>query len=162
MPLRLRLSSPPQDSFHPPNDPATYRDLLMFEERLKSNAASLQRRKSRYQRSYMARAAIVYLLTLVPLAVLLLKLVLIIAFLLSEVFLQTSFLSLPYVWLMRKLTSDIVEPPPIIPYFASALLFVSVTTLVLFFASGMYGEKIAYANQSVPPSILFLVPRFFL
>jgi hypothetical protein len=27
------------------------------------------------------------------------------------------------------------------------LLFVSVTTLVLFFASGMYSEKIAYANQ---------------
>jgi hypothetical protein len=50
--MPLRLSSPPQDTFYPPNDPATYRDLLMFEERLKSNAASLQRRKSRYQRSY--------------------------------------------------------------------------------------------------------------
>jgi hypothetical protein len=33
------------------------------------------------------------------------------------------------------------------PYFASGLLFVSVTTLVLFFASGMYTEKIGYANQ---------------
>lgn len=33
------------------------------------------------------------------------------------------------------------------PYFASGLLFVSVTTLVLFFASGMYSEKIAYANK---------------
>jgi hypothetical protein len=58
---------------------------------------------------------------------------------------------------MRKLTDDIVEPPPIIPYFASALLFVSVTTLVLFFASGMYSEKIAYANQSVP-IIIFCPP----
>ena len=36
-------------SFHPPNDPATYRDVLLFEERLKTNAATLQRRKSRYQ-----------------------------------------------------------------------------------------------------------------
>jgi len=36
------------------------------------------------------------------------------------------------------------------PYFASGLLFVSVTTLVLFFASGMYSEKVAYANQYVP------------
>jgi hypothetical protein len=35
------------------------------------------------------------------------------------------------------------------PYFASGLLFVAVTTLVLFFASGLYAEKIAYANQSV-------------
>lgn len=36
-------------SFSPPNDTATYKDLLLFEERLKINAASLQRRKSRYQ-----------------------------------------------------------------------------------------------------------------
>lgn len=35
------------------------------------------------------------------------------------------------------------------PYFASGLLFVSVTTLVLFFASGMYSEKIGYANRYV-------------
>ncbi|KAG6859966.1 hypothetical protein C0995_001184 [Termitomyces sp. Mi166 len=67
-------------SFTPPNDVATYRDLLLFEERLKSNAMNLQSRKSRYQR----------------------------------------------------------------------LLFVSVTTLVLFFASGMYEEKILYANKYVP------------
>jgi hypothetical protein len=37
-------------SFSPPNDTATFKDLLLFEERLKINAASLQRRKSRYQR----------------------------------------------------------------------------------------------------------------
>jgi hypothetical protein len=47
---------------------------------------------------------------------------------------------------MRKVLPDI-EPPPLHPYFASGLLFVGVTTLVLFFASGMYSEKIAYANQ---------------
>jgi hypothetical protein len=39
----------PKGSFHPPHDTATYRDLLMFEERLKSNASSLKRRKRRYQ-----------------------------------------------------------------------------------------------------------------
>jgi len=45
-------SMPPRSksSFGPPNDSATYRDLLLFEERLKTNAANLQRRKSRYQR----------------------------------------------------------------------------------------------------------------
>lgn len=35
------------------------------------------------------------------------------------------------------------------PYVAPGLLFVAVTTLVLFFASGMYYDKIAYANQCV-------------
>ncbi|KAF9219201.1 hypothetical protein BS17DRAFT_789804 [Gyrodon lividus] len=121
-------------SFYPPNDPATYRDLLMFEERLKTNAASLQRRKSRYQ-------------------LFLVHLVLVIAFLLSEVLLQTAFLDIPYTYLLRSILPDAygnvtsVKPHP---YFASGLLFVAVTTLLLFFASGMYSEKIAYANRYVP------------
>jgi hypothetical protein len=41
--------SPSGSSFFPPNDQATYRDLLLFEERLKTNALILNRRKSRYQ-----------------------------------------------------------------------------------------------------------------
>jgi len=41
--------SPLGPSFFPPNDQATYRDLLLFEERLKTNALILNRRKSRYQ-----------------------------------------------------------------------------------------------------------------
>jgi len=47
-------STPPlsKGSYHPPNDAATYRDLLLFEERLKTNAASLQGRKARYQCAY--------------------------------------------------------------------------------------------------------------
>ncbi|KAI9569184.1 hypothetical protein HD554DRAFT_621126 [Boletus coccyginus] len=121
-------------SFHPPNDPATYRDLLFFEERLKTNAASLQRRKSRYQ-------------------LFLLHLVLVIAFLLSEVLLQTSFLDIPYTYFLRRILPDVsgtvisVKPHP---YFTSGLLFVAITTLLLFFASGMYSEKIAYSNRYVP------------
>ena len=43
---------PPPGLFHPPNDSATYRDLLLFEERLKSNALILKRRKRRYQGMY--------------------------------------------------------------------------------------------------------------
>jgi hypothetical protein len=39
----------PSTSFAPPTDAATFRDLLLFEERLKSNALALRRRKSRYQ-----------------------------------------------------------------------------------------------------------------
>lgn len=85
--------------------------------------------------------------------VFLLQLVILIAFLLSEVFLQTSFLSLPYLWFVHGALPDI-DPPPLHPYFASGLLFVSVTTLILFFASGMYSEKIAYANRYV-----FVGPR---
>ncbi|KAG2033333.1 hypothetical protein BDR03DRAFT_872211 [Suillus americanus] len=121
-------------SFHPSNDPATYRDLLLFEERLKTNAAQLQRRKSRYQ-------------------LFLFHLLIAIAFLLSEVLLQTSFLDIPYTNLLRKVLPDVyggAENFKPHPYFASGLLFVLVTALLLFFASGMYAEKIAYANRYVP------------
>ncbi|KAH9886313.1 hypothetical protein C8Q73DRAFT_658621 [Cubamyces lactineus] len=128
--------SPPtaSPSFHPPNDAATYRDLLLFEERLKTNAASLHRRKRRYQ-------------------LFLLQLLLIIAFLLAEVLLNTNFLGVPYKWVLHQLLPDIYTERSEVrvhPYFASGLLFVSVTTLVLFFASGMYSEKIGYANKYVP------------
>lgn len=50
MPPRPSLPSP-AGSFYPPNDSATHRDLLLFEERLKMNAAVLHRRKRRYQRA---------------------------------------------------------------------------------------------------------------
>ena len=48
MPRRLP-TLPPKDAFYPPNDVSTHRDLLRFEERLKLNYASLNRRKRRYQ-----------------------------------------------------------------------------------------------------------------
>lgn len=38
----------PTAPFHPPADTSTYRDLLLFEERLKLNAEMLRRRKRRY------------------------------------------------------------------------------------------------------------------
>jgi hypothetical protein len=73
-----------------------------------------------------------------------------IAFLLSEVLLQTSLLSIPYKIILQQILPEIYTDDVQVdlhPYVASGLLFVSVTTLVLFFASGMYSEKIAYANQ---------------
>ncbi|KAF8809447.1 hypothetical protein BYT27DRAFT_7187752 [Phlegmacium glaucopus] len=135
MPPRSNLSY--KGSFSPPNDSATYKDLILFEERLKTNAANLQRRKSRYQ-------------------LFLLQLLLVIVFLLSEVLLlppSSSLLAIPYKIILQRLLPDIYTSETEItlhPYFASGLLFVSVTTLVLFFASGMYSEKIAYANKYVP------------
>ncbi|TFK84658.1 hypothetical protein K466DRAFT_588748 [Polyporus arcularius HHB13444] len=124
----------PAGSFYPPNDIATHRDLLLFEERLKTNAAALNRRKRRYQ-------------------LFLVQLLVISAFLLCEVVLQTNMLSYPYKWFLHQLLPDIYPEDADVtvhPYFASGLLFVSVTTLVLFFASGMYSEKISYANRYVP------------
>ncbi|KAF8148453.1 hypothetical protein B0H34DRAFT_737107 [Crassisporium funariophilum] len=134
MPPRPNPST--KGSFCPPNDNATYRDLLLFEERLKTNAANLQRRKSRYQ-------------------LFLFNLLLVIAFLLAEVLLppDNSILSIPYKILLQRILPGIYTPETEVllhPYIASGLLFVSVTTLVLFFASGMYTEKIAYANKYVP------------
>jgi len=126
-------SKPLQGSFHPAPDAATYRDLLLFEERLKTNAATLNRRKRRYQ-------------------LFLAQLMLIILFLLSEVVLQTNLLAIPYRFALMRLLPDVYTdetPIRVHPYFASGLLFVSVTTLVLFFASGMYSEKIGYANRYV-------------
>ena len=85
-------------------------------------------------------------------AVFLLQLLIIIAFLLCEVVLQTNLLSYPYKWVLHQVLPDIYPEDADVrvhPYFASGLLFVSVTTLVLFFASGMYAEKIDYANRCV-------------
>ena len=82
--------------------------------------------------------------------VFLLQLLLIIAFLLCEVLLQTNMLGIPYKWVLHQVLPELYPEDAVVrvhPYFASGLLFVSVTTLVLFFASGMYSEKIGYANK---------------
>ncbi|TDL20697.1 hypothetical protein BD410DRAFT_363681 [Rickenella mellea] len=133
--MSSRSTPPPQKgSFFPAADASTYRDLLLFEERLKTNAASLYRRKARYQ-------------------LFLVQLLAIIVFLLSEVLLQTSLLSLPYKFILIKAlrhqhTREVDLRPH--PYFATVLLTIAITTLVLFFASGLYAEKIGYANRYVP------------
>ncbi|KAJ7148628.1 hypothetical protein C8R43DRAFT_888797 [Mycena crocata] len=129
-------STPSPKGLYPQNDVATYRDLLLFEERLKTTAASLQRRKSRYQ-------------------LFLVQLLLIIIFLLAEVLLppNVSLLAIPCKLALQRLLPDIYTEDTevhIHPYFSSGLLFVSVTTLALFFASGTYSDKIAYANKYVP------------
>ncbi|KAF9648205.1 hypothetical protein BDM02DRAFT_3115661 [Thelephora ganbajun] len=129
----------PKGSFHPPHDPATYRDLLMFEERLKSNASLLKRRKRRYQ-------------------LFLFQLLALISFLTCEVFLQLNLLDIPFHFVLRRTFPTIYSPEEIAdfhvhPYFTLGLLSVSVTTLVLFFASGMYSEKVAYANRSVSSTV---------
>ncbi|KAI0001556.1 hypothetical protein BJV77DRAFT_958231, partial [Russula vinacea] len=81
--IRFELRRLRGSSFFPPNDPATYRDLLLFEERLKTNALILNRRKSRYQ-------------------FFLVQLIFAIIFLLCEVLLHTPFLSVPYQYLLRR------------------------------------------------------------
>lgn len=80
------------------------------------------------------------------------QLLIIIAFLSSEVLLQTNLLSIPYMLLLRNVLPEVygeVRDVSISPYFTTGLLLVSVMTLVLFFASGMYSEKIGYANRYV-------------
>ncbi|KAI0728056.1 hypothetical protein C8Q72DRAFT_417018 [Fomitopsis betulina] len=134
MPPRSSSSRSSGRGFQPAHDAATYRDLLLFENRLKTNVLSLNRRKHRYQ-------------------LFLAQLLIIIAFLSSEVLLQTNLLSIPYMLLLRNVLPEVygeVGDVSISPYFTTGLLLVSVMTLVLFFASGMYSEKIGYANRYAP------------
>jgi len=63
---------------------------------------------------------------------------------------QISILAIPCKFVLTRALPDTYTPDVDVnvhPYFSTGLLFVSVTTLVLFFASGMYSEKIAYANK---------------
>jgi hypothetical protein len=82
-----------------------------------------------------------------------------ISFLLTEVLrvLSLQILSIPYSSLLTYVLPDIYAPealaksrrgkPFLYPVFATGLLTVGITTLVLFFANGLYGEKIGYANR---------------
>lgn len=73
-----------------------------------------------------------------------------ILFLLFEVFLRTEFLALPCQWALRLVVDDNRWRDlgrDIHHYLALGLLCVSVTTLGLFFVSGVYSEKIEYANR---------------
>ncbi|KAG7535899.1 hypothetical protein FFLO_03645 [Filobasidium floriforme] len=102
----------PSAPFHPLADTTTYKDLLLFEERLKMNAQMLNRRRRRYE---------AFLVTLV----------------ISIVFLAHRAMFKP---------SEL----HLVRYLTKGLLAVALVTLVLFFASGMYQERIAYANKYVP------------
>lgn len=93
--------------------------------------------------------------TPVPLrTVFLFQLLALISFLVCEVFLQLNLLDIPFHCMLRRTFPSLYSQEELAdvhihPYFTLGLLSVSVTTLVLFFASGMYSEKIAYANRSV-------------
>ncbi|KAI9460637.1 hypothetical protein BJY52DRAFT_1262937 [Lactarius psammicola] len=86
--------SPSGSSFFPPNDPG---------DRLKTNALTLNRRKSRYQ-FFLA------------------QLIIVIIFLLCEVLLNTSFLSVPYQYFLRRAIPSVYGPDAEVhlpPYVAS-------------------------------------------
>ncbi|WVR08398.1 hypothetical protein IAU60_005453 [Kwoniella sp. DSM 27419] len=110
----------PQAPYHPPGDTATYRDLLLFEERLKSNAEMLRRRRQRYN-----------------------------IFLWS--FLCALFTMGYRLWM---------QPPTNMIKLRALQAGVAVTliTLALFFASGMYEEKIRYAHSYINHSNKALRP----
>ncbi|GAA5820688.1 hypothetical protein JCM3770_001452 [Rhodotorula araucariae] len=106
--------------FHPPATREAYKDLLIFEERLKQNAERLQKQRRKYE---------AFLFSLVGVS----------AYLAYVVFVLPSIYSLVH-------------------YGNVAMLLVAVTTLVLFFATGMYSEKIAYAHKFVPQANRALRP----
>lgn len=105
-------SSPPFSLGAHPRE--AYRDLLVFEERLKQNSARLHRQRKKYE-----------------------------AFLASLV---ASILVLAY-WVA-------LSPPKhkLVQFANLGLLLIGIVTLILFFATGVYSEKIAYAYKCVMDS----------
>ncbi|KDE09279.1 hypothetical protein MVLG_00597 [Microbotryum lychnidis-dioicae p1A1 Lamole] len=100
-----------RDVWSPAPTRETFKDVLIFEERLKQNAERLQKQRRKYQ-------------------AFLISLALLIVHFAYNVFVRPSIYSLVH-------------------YLNVALLLVSLVTLVLFFATGMYSEKIAYAYRHV-------------
>ncbi|QRV84533.1 Spo7 domain protein [Ceratobasidium sp. AG-Ba] len=133
------------------------------------NAAKLKKRKRRYQREFSLIAGNNTLTANDPRIVFLAQLVFVILFLTSDVLLDTSFLILPVNlavphldekiripflkwwfgqsdWVVPQISTPVIPHPYVIP----GVWLVAVTTLILFFASGLYSEKILYANRYVP------------
>ncbi|BGP48296.1 hypothetical protein JCM10450v2_004168 [Rhodotorula kratochvilovae] len=104
--------------FHPPATREAYKDLLIFEERLKQNAERLQKQRRKYE---------AFLFSLVG----------VIAYLAYVVFVLPSIYSLVH-------------------YGNVAMLLVAVTTLVLFFATGMF---VPQANRALRPFNIYLNTR---
>ncbi|POW02205.1 hypothetical protein PSTT_11900, partial [Puccinia striiformis] len=105
----------------PPADRDTFKDLLVFEERLKQNAERLQRQRIKYE---------AFLVTIIAASV-----------------------------LLAYKTFIAISPYKLIHYLYVALFLVSITTLILFFATGMYTDQIAYAYKfNITQTQLILYP----
>lgn len=114
-------------------DSQTFRDLLIFEERLKQNAARLLRRKKKYQ-TFLA------------------LLLLAIAFFGYQVLFHEhpaplSRSSLHGMRDRERDWEDEAAKATLLRYFNVSILLVLATMLSLFFASGMYAERITAANK---------------
>ncbi|KAF8752261.1 Spo7-like protein [Rhizoctonia solani] len=127
--MPARSTPPPynRSGFQPPNNATTFKDLLHFEERLKINAAMLKKRKRKYQVMSPVNLIVPH-------------------------FDNRARIPLIAWWLDQPESTvpHITTPLNPHPYIIPGLWLVSVTTLVLFFASGLYSEKISYANRYVP------------
>ncbi|SCV72163.1 BQ2448_4857 [Microbotryum intermedium] len=110
----------------------TFKDVLIFEERLKQNAERYVRARSPQHDTPLQKQRRKYQAFLISLALLILHFA-------YKVFVLPSIYSLVH-------------------YLNVALLLVSLVTLVLFFATGMYSEKIAYAYRFVPQANRALRP----
>ncbi|KAF9341181.1 hypothetical protein BGZ91_010535 [Linnemannia elongata] len=105
-----RVSEEQFNSLHASS--VTYRDLLIFEERLKLNMIRLKKRQQKYE-AFLG------------------SIVVVIAYCAFSTFYQPS--QTYYILALHKF-----------------LLLLSCTTLFLFFATGMYSEKMRYSSKFVP------------
>lgn len=111
----MSMASPSSSvPYYPSADAQTYRDLLIFEERLKQNAARLVKRRKKYQTFLVLLCGAIGLFS-------------------YYVFVQ------PSKW----------QP---LHYLNITILLITATMLLLFFASGMYAERITAANKFIPQS----------
>uniref|UniRef100_A0A1D1XX14 Transmembrane protein 188 n=1 Tax=Anthurium amnicola TaxID=1678845 RepID=A0A1D1XX14_9ARAE len=96
----------------PSNNHQRYKDLLIFEERLKQNLHQLQRRSYKY-----------------------------------EAFLGFNCLLLPILMYIVFIHEN---KNPTLQFFSKLLLFIAITTLLMFFMKNIYAEKVRVATRFVP------------
>ncbi|RSH78351.1 uncharacterized protein EHS24_002074 [Apiotrichum porosum] len=147
----------PTAPYNPAPDTSTYRDLLLFEERLKMNAEMLRRRRRRYSGRIPGTEGASHgvAMSLVPAAdadaaakvwlIVLTRPVFLYSFIVALVVMAYRLVVMPpeNLVLLRGLQA------------AVAVVFI---TLALFFASGMHEEKIRYAHAYVNHSNKALRP----
>ncbi|POV94016.1 hypothetical protein PSTT_17070, partial [Puccinia striiformis] len=146
----------------PPADRDTFKDLLVFEERLKQNAERLQRQRIKYE-GWRSSHLNITKKTMSSMQKLKHQPMddfhFLSSFLWNDECLAFLVTIIAASVLLAYKTFIAISPYKLIHYLYVALFLVSITTLILFFATGMYTDQIAYAYKfNITQTQLILYP----